>query len=404
MMLARLLLPLLTDDLRHAPAVALLGPRQVGKTTMALEVAKAIPSLYLDLESERDRAKLAQPELYLADHLNKLVIIDEVHRTPGLFPVLRGLIDQARRAGRRAGLYLLLGSASLDLLQQSGETLAGRIAYLELNPLDILEVQGATDSGASLDALWLRGGFPESLGAASDARSMRWRQNFIRTYLEHDIPQFGPRIAAQTLRRFWTMLAHQQGGLLNVAQLARNLGVDAKTAHGYIDLLCDLLLVRRLPPWHANLGKRLVKSPKVYVRDSGLVHALLDIETKETVLSHPVLGASWEGLCIENLLACAPADVQGYFYRTSSGAEIDLLLHWPNGDLWAMEIKRSLTPKVERGFHSACEDLQPTRKLVVYPGDEPFPLGHGVQATPLAALCHELALRATPFKVSPAQP
>lgn len=395
-MFERRLLALATEELQHTPAVALLGPRQVGKTTMALKVAKTVSSLYLDLESERDRSKLAQPELYLADHLDKLVIIDEVHRAPGLFPVLRGLIDQARRDGRRAGLYLLLGSASLDLLKQSGESLAGRIAYLDLNPLDILEVQAAARPGASLDTLWLRGGFPESLGAPSDARSMRWRQNFIRTYLERDIPQFGPRIAAETLRRFWTMLAHQQGGLLNVAQLARNLSVDAKTAQGYIDLLCDLLLVRRLTPWHANLGKRLVKSHKIYVRDSGLVHALLDIETKEAVLSHPVVGASWEGLCIENLLTCAPANVQGYFYRTSSGAEIDLLLHWPNNDLWAIEIKRSLTPKVERGFHSACEDLQPTRKLVIYPGDEPFPLGHGVQAMPLATLCHELASRAYP--------
>lgn len=395
-MFERRLLVLATEELQHTPAVALLGPRQVGKTTMALKVAKTVSSLYLDLESERDRSKLAQPELYLADHLDKLVIIDEVHRAPGLFPVLRGLIDQARRDGRRAGLYLLLGSASLDLLKQSGESLAGRIAYLDLNPLDILEVQAAGRPGASLDTLWLRGGFPESLGAPSDARSMRWRQNFIRTYLERDIPQFGPRIAAETLRRFWTMLAHQQGGLLNVAQLARNLSVDAKTAQSYIDLLCDLLLVRRLAPWHANLGKRLVKSPKVYVRDSGLVHALLDIETKEAVLSHPVVGASWEGLCIENLLTCAPTNVQGFFYRTSSGAEIDLLLHWPNNDLWAIEVKRSLTPKVERGFHSACEDLQPTRKLVIYPGDEPFPLGHGVQAMPLTTLCHELALRAYP--------
>jgi predicted AAA+ superfamily ATPase len=393
-MFDRRLLALLAEEIQHTPAVALLGPRQVGKTTLALKVAQTVPSLYLDLESERDRAKLAQPELYLPDHWDKLVIIDEVHRAPGLFPVLRGLIDQARREGHRAGLYLLLGSASLDLLKQSGETLAGRIAYLDLHPLDILEVQAAARPDANLDALWLRGGFPESLGAPSDARSMRWRQNFIRTYLERDIPQFGPRIAVETLRRFWTMLAHLQGSLLNVAQLARNLSVDAKTAQGYVDLLCDLLLVRRLPPWHANLGKRLVKSPKVFVRDSGLVHALLDIETKEAVLSHPVVGASWEGMCIENLLICAPANIQGYFYRTSSGAEIDLLLHWPNNDLWAIEVKRSLAPKVERGFHVACEDLQPARKLVVYPGTEIFPLGHDIQAMPLTALCQQLALKA----------
>ena len=389
MMFSRNLLPRLTDEIQHSPAVAILGPRQVGKTTLALEAAQSIPSIYLDLESERDRTKLAQPELYLVDHLDKLVILDEVHRAPGLFPVLRGLIDQARRGGKRAGQYLLLGSASLDLLQQSGETLAGRIACLELGPLNILET-----GPDQADALWLRGGFPESLTAASDARSLRWRQNFIRAYLERDIPQFGPRIAAETLRRFWTMLAHHQGGLLNVAQLAGNLGVDAKTAQRYIDLLCALLLVRRLPAWHANMGKRLVKSPKVYVRDSGLVHALLDIESKEALLSHPVVGSSWEGFVVDNLLSCAPATVQGYFYRTSGGAEVDLLLALPGGEIWAVEVKRSLSPKVERGFHAACEDLRPARKLVVYPGSESFPLGNDVQAVPLHALCRELAAKA----------
>jgi hypothetical protein len=390
-MFTRRLLPLLAEELQHSPAVALLGPRQVGKTTLAREAARFIPSIYLDLESERDSAKLAQTELYLADHLDKLIILDEVHRAPNLFPVLRGLIDQARRQGRRAGNYLLLGSASLDLLQQSGETLAGRIAYLELGPLNLLET-----GAAQLDALWLRGGFPESLTAPSDARSLRWRQNFVRTYLERDIPQFGPRIAADTLRRFWTMLAHHQSGMLNAAQLARNIGVDVKTAQSYIDLLCDLLLVRRLPPWHANIGKRLVKTPKVYVRDSGLVHALLDIDSKEALLSHMVVGASWEGFVIENLLSCSPITAQGYFYRTSGGAEVDLLLVWPGNEIWAIEVKRSLSPKVGRGFHAACADLSPTRKIVVYPGTESFPLDHGVQAMPLNTLCEELILKKTP--------
>lgn len=385
-MFERHLHPLLLDELQHNPAVALLGPRQVGKTTLALEAARSRASIYLDLESERDRAKLAQPELYLAEHLNKLVILDEVHRTPELFPVLRGLIDQARRQGRRAGQYLLLGSASLDLLKQSGESLAGRIAYLELGPLLV------TEAGADQqDALWLRGGFPESLLAPSNARSLRWRQNFIRAYLERDIPLFGPRIATDTLRRFWTMLAHAQGGLLNVAQLARNLGVDAKTAQAYLDLLCALLLVRRLPPWHANAGKRLVKSPKVYVRDSGLVHALLDIESMDTLLSHMVVGGSWEGFVIENLLAHAAPHAQGFFYRTSAGAEIDLLLNWPDGTLWAIEIKRSLSPKLERGFHIACDDLKPQRKLVIYPGTESIPLAADITALPLASACAELA-------------
>lgn len=371
----------LNDALDHSPAVALLGPRQVGKTTLALDVSSQRNAIYLDLESEQDRAKLAQPELYFADHQEQLVILDEIHRAPGLFPVLRGLIDKGRRAGRQVGHYLLLGSASLDLLKQSGETLAGRIAYLELNPLDVLET-----GVQAMDRLWVRGGFPESLLAADDSRSLRWRQDFIRTYLERDIPQFGPRIAAETLRRFWGMLAHHQGGLLNTAQFARNLGVDAKTAASYLDLLVDLLLVRRLQPWHSNLGKRLVKSPKVYVRDSGIVHALLAIPDKETLLAHPVIGQSWECFVIENLLACASQQVTGYFYRTSGGAEIDLLLVWPHGTIWAIEIKRSIAPKPGRGFHAACDDLKPDRKFVVYAGEERYRLSEDIEVISLAEL------------------
>jgi len=385
-MINRRLTPLLNDTIAHTPAVALLGPRQVGKTTLALEVGRSFNALYLDLESEQDRAKLAQPELYLADHQDQLVILDEVHRAPGLFPVLRGLIDRARRAGRNAGQYLLLGSASLDLLKQSGESLAGRIAYLELAPFNVLETPSLPS-----DDLWVRGGFPDSLLAPDAARSLRWRQDFIRTYLERDIPQFGPRIAAETLRRFWGMLAHHQGGLLNTAQFARNLGVDAKTAASYLDLLVDLLIVRRLPAWHANIGKRLVKSPKVYVRDSGLAHALLAIPDKETLLAHPVVGQSWECFVIENLLVNAGDKAQGYFYRTSGGAEIDLLLAWPDGSLWAVEIKRSLSPKVERGFHAACEDLGPVRKFVVYPGQERYRIAPDIEAISLTDLAATVA-------------
>ena len=352
---------------------------------MALELAATRPSLYLDLESASDQAKLDQSELYLAEHLDKLVILDEVHRAPGLFGALRGLIDKARRAGKRSGLYLLLGSASPDLLKQSGESLAGRISYLALGPLDLMEV-----GAGQADRLWVRGGFPDSYLAASDARSLRWRQDFIRTYLERDVPQFGPRIAVQTLRQMWTMLAHLQGSLLNATQLARNLGVDVKTVGSYIDLSTDLLLVRRLQPWHAKLGKRLVKAPKVYVRDSGLVHALLGLANKEALLSHPVVGASWEAFCIENILSCVPSRVQGYFYRTSAGAEVDLLLQWSRGDLWAIEAKRSLTPKLERGFHSACADLEPVRKIVVYAGTDSYPLAGDVQVMPLDRLCAEV--------------
>ena len=382
-MFPRAITPRLSEALASSPAVCLLGPRQVGKTTLAIEAARAsgLPWLYLDLESERDRAKLGQAELYLADQRGKLVVLDEVHRAPGLFPVLRGLIDENRRAGWRAGQYLLLGSASLDLLRQSGETLAGRIAYLELAPFTWLETPHLP-----VDDLWLRGGYPDSLLAPSGARSLRWRQDFIRTYLERDIPMLGPRIAAETLRRFWTMLAHHQGGLLNLAQFARNLGVDGKTAAAYLDLMTDLLLVRRLPPWHANLGKRLVKAPKVYVRDSGLVHALLAIADKDTLMGHPVVGQSWEGFVVETLLDCAPEGVQGYFYRSGGGAEIDLLLAWPNGELWAVEIKRSLAPKLERGFHSACADLKPVRKLVIYPGSETYRLAEDIEAASLATV------------------
>ena len=384
-MISRRLYPELAAALASSPAVALLGPRQVGKTTLALEFRGTCNALYLDLESEQDRAKLEQPELYLADHQGELVIIDEVHRLPGLFPILRGLIDQGRRDGRRTGRYLLLGSASLDLLKQSGETLAGRIAYLELSPLHILETVEL-----SADHLWVTGGFPESLLAPDSRLSLRWRQDFIRTYLERDIPQFGPRIAAETLRRFWVMLAHNQGTLLNTAQLSRNLGVDVKTVGGYLDLLVDLLLVRRLQPWHANIGKRLVKSPKVYVRDSGLVHALLAIPDKESLLSHPIVGQSWECFVIENLLAAGRGEVQGFFYRTGGGAEIDLLLAWPDGSLWAIEVKRSLTPKLERGFYAACTDLQPAKKFVVYPGSERYRLASDIEAISLAALAAEV--------------
>jgi predicted AAA+ superfamily ATPase len=273
----------LTAALAEAPAVALLGPRQVGKTTLALAVAETRPSLYLDLESEADRAKLAEPELYLGQHVDKLVILDEIQRAPQLFQSLRGLIDAGRRRGQGKGRFLTLGSASIDLLKQSSESLAGRIRYLELSPLD------AGEAGRErLDALWRRGGFPESLLADSDAASLRWRMDFIRTYLERDIPQLGPHIASETLRRLWTMLAHAQGGLLNAVSLARSLAVDGKTVARYLDLLVDLMLVRRLAPWHGNVRKRLVKSPKVYVRDSGLVHALLGIADGEALLAHPV--------------------------------------------------------------------------------------------------------------------
>lgn len=373
-MYSRVLAPMLTGLLSRNPVVGLLGPRQVGKTTLALEIGQERPSLYLDLESPADRAKLSEPELFLNRHEDKLVILDEIQRAPGLFQVLRGVIDRGRRRGRGNGRFLVLGSAGIDLLQQSSESLAGRVAYAELAPL-LLEETGA----ASADDLWLRGGFPSSLTAESDAASLEWRRNFLRTYLERDIPQLGPRLPAETLRRLWTMLAHEQGGLLNTAKLAAALGLSGQTVGRYIDLLCDLLLVRRLAPWSANSGKRLVRSPKVYVRDSGLVHALLGIGTHDEVLGHPVAGLSWEGWVIENLISAAPAGTEAYFYRTAAGAEIDLVLELRRGQRWACECKRSLTPTPARGFHEGCKELKPQRKLVIYPGGERFPLAQEVE-------------------------
>ena len=377
--------PLLRRRLEQFPAVALLGPRQVGKTTLALQLAATTPSLYLDLEASADLARISEPSLFLQRHADKLVILDEVQRLPGLFAELRGLIDAGRRQGQANGRFLLLGSASVELIRQSSESLAGRIAFLELGGLHALEL-GAD----ALDKLWIRGGFPGSTLAATDGDSAEWRRQFIRTYLERDIPQLGPRLPAETLRRFWTMLAHGQGSLLNAAELGRSLGVDGKTVGRYLDLLVDLLLVRRLPPLLANVGKRLVRSPKVLVRDSGLVHTLLGLGDADAVLGHPVAGASWEGFVIETLLAVAPQGCQGWFYRTAAGAEIDLVLEWSPQRRWAIEVKRSLSPRLGKGFHQARADLQPERTFVVTPSATGYPLADGVEVMGLAELASVL--------------
>ncbi len=385
-MIPRTKLALLRARLEQFPAVALLGPRQVGKTTLARLIAAARPSVYLDLENASDRDKLADPTLYLSGHTERLVVLDEIQRVPELFQALRGIIDKGRWQGARTGRFLLLGSASMDLLRQSGESLAGRMAFVELEPLHILEV-----GTESRDRLWVRGGFPESLLAADDEASAVWRSNFVRTYLERDIPQLGPRVPADTLRRFWTMLAHNQGGLANAAHLARGLGVRGGTVARYLDLLVDLLLVRRLQPLHANVGKRLVRSPRIFVRDSGIVHTLLGLDDLEAVLGHPVAGGSWEGFVLETLLAAAPERAVPYFYRTAAGAEIDLVLAMPGGSLWAIEIKRSLAPRVARGFRHAREDLKPARSFVVYPGEERYITRDGVEAIGLSELSSVLA-------------
>lgn len=373
------------------PAVALLGPRQTGKTTLARAIAQLRPGkcMYVDLELPSDRAKLADPELYLEQHADKLVILDEIHRLPGIFQTLRALIDRRRSSGSKGGHFLLLGSASMTLLQQSAETLAGRIAYFYLTPFTVDET--AAGNPAAADVLWDRGGFPESFLARDDRESFQWRTQFIQTYLERDVPALGPRIPAQTLYRFWQMLAHNQGQLLNAAQLAQGLGISGQTVMRYLDIMVDLLLVRRLEPYLANFKKRLIRSPKTYVRDSGLTHALLGIHNKEELLGHPVAGWSWEGLVIENILTAVPPSTQTSFYRTAAGAEIDLILRFALEELWAIEIKRSVgNPAPSRGFHLGAADLGAKRKIVVYPGQEHYQLGEQTEVMPLVQLLHNV--------------
>jgi predicted AAA+ superfamily ATPase len=383
------------STLRHrlssvVPAAVLLGPRQVGKTTLARRVADSWPTgaVYLDMERPADRRRLDDADAYLRAQAPKLVVIDEIHRVPELFAILRGVIDDRRAQGQRFGHFLLLGSASLDLMQQSSESLAGRVTCLDMNPVDGPEAAAA---GIEPDALWCRGGFPDSLLAQDDRGSYEWRLDFIRSYLERDVPMFAPRMPSQTLSRLWTMLAHLQGGLLNASQLAASLGVASPTVGRYIDLLADLQLVRRLQPWSANVGKRLVKTPKVYVRDSGIAHALLGLGDLDAVLGHPVVGGSYEGFVLETLIGALPPNVSPHFYRTSDGSEIDLLLAQGERPIMAIEVKRSTAPAISRGFGLACDDLNVEQRWAVYPGTERFAVRRGAQAVGLVELAQRLA-------------
>ena len=389
--------PNLSRNIEHAvrsrldavPAVVLLGPRQVGKTTLARKVAVDWPggALYLDMERPVDRRKLDDADAYLRSQQGKLVVIDEIHRVPQLFEILRGVIDDWRAAGLRTGHFLLLGSAALDLMSQASESLAGRVAYLDVAPLTVQELPTAMNA----DTLWLRGGFPDSLLAKSDTASLQWRLDFIRSYLERDVPLFAPRLPAPAVGRLWTMLAHNQGELLAQSRLAQALGVSAPTVARYLDLLVNLQLVRSLQPWSNNAGKRLVKTPKTYVRDSGLVHALLGLETLDDVLGHPVNGHSFEGMVIENVINVSAPRHTPYFYRTQDGAEIDLVLARGNTPEIAIEVKRSSAPSVQKGFALACDDLGITQRFVVYPGQEQFGLRHGAQAIGLFDLLQQLS-------------
>lgn len=383
-MIKRRLEDKIREALTRSPSVALIGPRQVGKTTIAFNIFETTPSIYLDLESSLDLQKVRDIVSFHNANKDKLIILDEVQRLPEVFSPIRGIIDKERRKGNKAGQFLFLGSASIDLLRQSSESLAGRITYLELFGVNQLEFPN------NINTLWLRGGFPESLLAASERASLEWRRDFIKTYLERDIPQLGPRIPAETLERFWTMLAHHQGSVFNAANLGRNLDVSGVTIGRYLDLMVDLLLVRRLRPWTYNVGKRLVRSPKVYVRDSGITHALLNITDHNQLLGHPVIGGSWEGFVIENILSVAPVGVQPFYYGTQGGAEIDLILEFSAKTKWAIEIKRSSSPTVSKGFHIACEDINPERRYVVYSGTDQFSLGNGINAISLSDLMHEV--------------
>jgi uncharacterized protein len=385
-MITRAITPAVDAALARQAAVAILGPRQVGKTTLALEIGAQRQAIYLDLEDPDDRARLASPALFLEAHQDQLVILDEIHRMPELFDTLRGIIDRGRRSDRGRGRFLILGSASLDLLRQS-ETLAGRIAYIEMGPLVAPEV-GPTR--ADRERLWLRGGYPDPFLAATDREGLLLRRDFIRTYLERDVPLFGPRIPATTLGRFWSILAHHHGTLLNASELARALEISAPTVTRYIDLLSDLFLVRRLPAFHGNFGKRLTKSPRVYIRDSGLLHALLGIETLHQLSGHPVVGRSWEGFVIETLLSAAPWRSEATFYRTAAGAEMDLVLGFQDATRWVVEIKRSLGPRLGRGFHHAREDLRPDRVFVVHAGEDRYPMATGVEAIGILEMAAEL--------------
>ena len=380
---------LILDRLRTAPGVVLLGPRQVGKTTLASRIAKdhAPRALYLDLERAADRRRLEDAGAFLRAQPGKLVVIDEIHRAPGLFESLRGIIDERRRSGDQAGHFLLLGSASLDLMQQSTESLAGRVAYVELGPIDAGEL---SRNSPKVDQLWVRGGFPQSLLAKDDADSLTWRHDFLRSYLERDVPMFAPRLPAETIGRLWGMLAHGQGTLLNQSRLASSLGVSAPAVGRYIDLLADLLLVRRLQPWSGNLGKRLVRAPKVYVRDSGLLHALVELETWNDVVGHPLAGPSWEGFVIENLIAAAGDRRIPLFYRTEDGAEVDLVFERGGRVELAIEIKRTTAPDVSKGFRLACAALRPRNAYVVYGGADEWPMSDGVTAISLAGMMKRL--------------
>ncbi|MEB2784874.1 ATP-binding protein [Algoriphagus persicinus] len=382
-MIHRILEHKLIQSLNSMPVVVILGPRQVGKTTLALEFAKPLldkPVHYLDLELDSDLAKLDDAESYLRRFENQLLVIDEVQRKPDLFRIIRGLVDIRKRAGEKAGHFLLLGSASKELLQQSSETLAGRIRYLELTPFTAIELHQNDSLGFNVEKLWFRGGFPDSYLADSEGESWNWRHDFISTYVEKDIPLFGPQVPAARMKRFWTMLAHYHGQQVNLSTIAKSLEVSHTTIKTYLDILQDFFMVRQVQPWSGNTKKRLVKTPKIYLRDSGLLHNLLNTHTFDHLLGHPAVGASWEGFVVENILNSLSSLWTASYYRSSNQAEIDLVLELGSTEIWGIEIKKSSAPTISSGFHRACEDIGVTKKYVVYSGADRFPMKGDIEA------------------------
>ena len=387
-MITRSLENRLNRALDSMPVVALLGPRQVGKTTLALEIAgKRLEKkwTYLDLELESDLSKLTDAESYLKGFEGRLLIIDEVQRRPELFPLLRGLVDERKRKGEKTAQFLLLGSASRDLLYQSSESLAGRIRYLELSPFKVWELHQHDPLGFNVNKLWFRGGFPDSYLAASDEDSWEWRNDFIATYVERDLPGMGPKIPSARMKIFWTMLAHFHSQQIVYSSLGKSLEVSHTTIKTYLDILTDFYMVRQIQPWSGNTKKRLVKSPKIYLRDTGLLHKLLNIPSYESLLGNPMIGASWEGFVAENIILQLTDQWRYSYYRSSTQAEIDLVLEGPDDEVWAIEIKRSAAPQISRGFHTAAEDIKATRKFVVYSGSERYPMGQSTEAIGLIA-------------------
>lgn len=388
MIIQRRLEEKIMQALQRSASVVMTGPRQVGKTTLAVNICATMPAIYLDLEDRLDLQKVSDIKAFYEENSNKLIILDEIQRLPEVFSQLRGIIDRERRKGNKTGLFLFLGSASIELLKQSSESLAGRIAYTELYSLDVVEYAGSDIN--KTNRLWLRGGFPDSLLSSSDKNSLSWRIDFIKTYLERDIPQLGPRIPSASLERLWIMLAHNQGTTFNASQIARNLDVSSVTVGRYLDLMVDLLLVRRLKPWTSNIAKRLVRAPKVYVRDSGMTHALLNIVNYNDLLAHPVVGGSWEGFVIENIMSVLPTGVQAFYYRTTGGAEIDLILEFWGQEKWAIEIKRSSSPTIAKGFYIACADIKPQQTFVIYSGRDQFSMGNDIVAISLLGLMQKI--------------